>query len=110
MLQQILIEEFGIKKKSLAEEIEEFITSSGAPSYLCKAVDAVRQIGNFAAHPLKNRNTGEVLDVEPGEADWLLETLEAMFDFAFVQPKRLQERRAALNGKLATAGKPPLKG
>lgn len=30
--------------------------------------DAVRHIGTLAAHPIKNQDTGEVMD-EPGEAE-----------------------------------------
>ena len=74
------------------------------------AVDAIRNVGNFAAHPLKDTNTGQIVDVEPGEAEWLLEVLEALFDFTFVQPKRLDERKKKLNEKLQALGKPPMKG
>ncbi len=109
MLQDILREHFKIQKSSLALEIEEFIHLKDIPSYLTDAVDAVRNIGNFAAHPLKNNNTGEVVDVEPGEADWLLDVIESLFDFVFVQPKRLEERKNQLNQKLKNYGKPPMK-
>ena len=68
-----------------------------------------RNIGNLAAHPTKNKGTGEIIDVEPGEADWQLDTLEGLFDFYFVQPALLQARKDALNDKLQKAGKPPLK-
>jgi hypothetical protein len=46
---------------------------------LASAVDAVRNVGNFAAHPIKSKSTGDVLDVEPGEAEWLLDALERLF-------------------------------
>jgi hypothetical protein len=72
-------------------------------------VDAVRNIGNFAAHPIKATATGEVLPVEPGEAEWNLDVLEALFDFFFVQPAVIKRKRDALNKKLASAGKPPVK-
>ena len=51
-----------------------------------------------------------MIEVEPGEAEWLLETLEGLFDFYFVQPAKLEKKRDALNKKLGAAGKPPLKG
>lgn len=54
-------------------------------------------------------NTGLILGVEPGEAEWLLDVLEALFDFYFVRPARLTAKRDALNKKLAEAGKPPMK-
>jgi hypothetical protein len=109
LLQQILREQFGIKKKNLAMEIEDFIHLKNVPSHLTEAVDAVRNIGNFAAHPLKDTNTGSIIEVEPGEADWLLEVIDELFDFAFVQPKRLEERKNRLNAKLKSMGKPPMK-
>jgi len=49
--------------------------------------------------------------VEPGEAEWTLETLERLFDFYFDQPAKTKERREALNKKLEDhLGKPKLKG
>lgn len=90
-------------------EIEAFIEMDNVPPFLSDAVDAVRNIGNFAAHPLKDTNTGEIVDVELGEAEWLLDVLDALFDFVFVQPKRLKERRGKLNEKLKSIGKPPMK-
>lgn len=110
LLQQILREEYKISKGSLDKEIETFIHLSDVPSHITEAVDAVRNVGNFAAHPLKDTNTGEIIDVEPGEAEWLLEVIEALFDFTFVQPRKLKDRRNRLNQKLAAMGKPPIKG
>jgi hypothetical protein len=71
-------------------------------------VDAVRNIGNFAAHPMKSQKSGEILPVEPGEAEWNLDVLESLFDFFFVQPTLIRGKREALNKKLAEAGKPPV--
>jgi hypothetical protein len=109
LLQRVLRDEIGVKPSSLAVEIREFINTPGVPSHLSDAVDAVRNVGNFAAHPLKDTDTGQIADVEAGEADWLLDVLEALFDFAFIQPKRLEGRKARLNAKLKSLGKPPLK-
>lgn len=108
LLQRTLHEKLGIKKKSLAEEIAAFVATK-PPSHVAETVDHVRVVGNFAAHPIKSTNTGEVVDVETGEADWLLGTLIALFDFVFVQPARLASQKTALNSKLASAGKPMLK-
>ncbi len=109
LLQNILREEFKIKKSSLAQEIQTFIELEGIPSHLTDAVDAVRNIGNFAAHPAKDKNTGEIVNVENGEAEWLIEVIEALFDFTFIQPKKLQKRREELNLKLKKIGKPKMK-
>lgn len=110
VLQNILREEYKIEKRSLAQEIDEFLKLDGIPSYIAQAIDAVRNIGNFAAHPSKNSNTGEIVAVESGEAEWLLEVLDTLFDFSFLQPEKLDKRRKRLNEKLAEIDKPPIKG
>jgi hypothetical protein len=110
LLQKLLREKLGIKKRDLSQEIDEFIANVHAPSYLTDAIDAIRHIGNFAAHPIKYENSGEIVEVEAGEAEWLLEVLESLFDFTFVQPAKLEQRRQELNEKLKNLGKPQLKG
>ena len=109
LLQHIIHDKAGIKKKDLAQEIAELIASGKLPTYLAEAIDSVRNVGNFAAHPIKSTNTGEIVDVEPGEAEWLLDTIEGLFDFYFVQPELLRRKRAALDAKLKDAGKPPMR-
>lgn len=85
------------------------LDSGKLPSHLAEAIDGIRNIGNFGAHPNKSKITGAIVDVEPGEAEWTLDTLEGLFDFYFVQPAELKRKRDALNGKLKGAGKPPMK-
>lgn len=108
-LQHIIREQAGITKKNLSEEIGALLSSKELSGHLAERVDAIRNVGNFAAHPIKSTNTGEIIEVEPGEAEWLLDVLESLFDFYFVQPTRLKARRDALNKKLEDAGKPPMK-
>ena len=108
-LQHLLREKAGVKKADLSNEIQEVIDTGDLPSYLSEAIDAVRNHGNFAAHPLKSQSTGEVVDVEPGEAEWNLNVLDRLFDHYFVQPARLEAQKAKLNAKLADLGKPAMK-
>lgn len=108
-LQQVLHVKAGIKKKDLATEVDEFINNSGAPSYLTMTVDAIRHYGNFSAHPIENAATGAVIEVEDGEAEWLLDILDALFDFYFVQPAVVSAKAQALNAKLQQAKKPDMK-
>ncbi|MCG7649933.1 MULTISPECIES: DUF4145 domain-containing protein [Alteromonas] len=110
LLQKIFHLELKIKKRNLSDEIDVFIASSDVPTYLSEAVDAIRTVGNFAAHPLKNSHSGEIVDVEDGESEWLIEVLEALLDYVFVQPRKLKARKDKLNEKLEQMGKPPLKG
>jgi hypothetical protein len=108
-LQLILRDVAKVKPQDLSKEIQEVLSSKVLPTHLADAIDAVRNIGNFAAHPLKSTSSGEVLPVEPGEAEWSLDVLEGLFDFYFVQPATLKAKKAALDQKLAAAGKPPTK-
>ena len=108
-LQNIIRDVVGIKKSDLSQEIEELLKSNTLPSRLALDVDAVRKIGNFAAHPTKSKSSGEIVDVELGEAEWGLDVLEGLFDLYFVQPAIMKQKRDVLNKKLIDAGKSPLK-
>jgi hypothetical protein len=108
-LQILLREKAGVKQGELAREIQEVIDSGKLPSHLADSIDAIRNIGNFASHPIKSTSTGEIVDVEVGEAEWLLDVLESLFDFYFVQPAVIKAKRDALNQKLTDAGKTPMK-
>lgn len=103
-LQHLLREVAKTKKRDLADQIDEVLPN--LPSYLGDQIDGVRVIGNFAAHPTKSTTTGEIINVEPGEAEWLLDTLEMAFDFYLVQPALRQKKRDDINATLTKAGKP----
>lgn len=106
-LQNLLRGHFNVKHGNLSDEIDEVLPK--LPTHLAGAVDGIRNLGNFAAHPMKSERSGEILDVEPGEAEWCLDVLESLFDFCFVQPAVLAKKRQAVNQKLEEAGKPPMK-
>jgi len=108
-IQNLIHNKLNVKKGDLRREIEEVISSGVLPGLVSDQLDAVRVVGNFAAHPIKSTNSGEILDVELAEAEWNLDTVESMFDALFVQPERLKDQKEALNRKLADAGKPPIK-
>ncbi|MCU1308972.1 MAG: hypothetical protein JWO20_97 [Candidatus Angelobacter sp.] len=108
-LQNILREKAKVTAGNLSSEIDKVLSSGSLPSYLSSSIDAIRTLGNFAAHPTKDTNTGEIVEVEPGEAEWLLDVLEGLFDFYFVQPVIIQKKKDRLNVKLTSAGKPLLK-
>ena len=108
-LQHILRDKAGVKPGNLADEIQQVMDSGKVPSHISESLDAIRNIGNFAAHPFKSKASGEIIDVEPGEAEWNLDVLETLFDFYFVQPELVKKKRAALDAKLSQAGKPKMR-
>jgi hypothetical protein len=108
-LQRLLREKAGVKPGDLSSEIDQVLAGKALPSDLAEDLDAIRAIGNFGAHPIKSKNTGEIVEVAPGEAEHLLTVLEELFDFYFVRPAERAAKRDEINKKLADAGKPPLK-
>ncbi len=104
---QNLLTDIGYKKGDLNKQIEQAIKK--LPTRLAQNLDAIRHTGNFAAHPMKYKTTGMIVDVGPEEAEWNLDVLEELFDYCYVQPKISEEKRKKLDAKLKEAGKPPLK-
>lgn len=98
-----------IKHGNLGNEIQQILDDDHLPTHLANELDAIRNIGNFAAHPTKDTNTGEIVDVEPGEAEWNLEVLEMLFDHYFVKPSETKKKKDELNKKLKAVGKPNMK-
>jgi len=80
-LQNLLREKAKTTKRDLSYQIQEILDSKKLPSYLSEDLGAVRNIGNFSAHPIKSKKTGEIIEVEPGEADLNLNILEQLFGF-----------------------------
>ena len=108
-LQHILREKASVKNpNNLSEAIQEVVDDPAVPSDISETLDMVRNIGNFSAHPNKSINTGEIVAVEPQEAEWCLDTIEVLFDFYFVRPAEIERRKRALNEKLAETGKPQM--
>jgi hypothetical protein len=108
-LQHLLRTTAGIRHGNLNDEIQQVLDSKQLPSIVAESIDAVRAIGNFAAHPIKSTSTGEIVDVEPNEAEWNLDVLDSLFDFYYVLPAKAEEKKEALNKKLQDAAKPNIK-
>lgn len=108
-LQSILRNAAKVKHGNLSTEIQQVLDSGALPTPLADSIDAIRNIGNFAAHPTKSQQSGNIVQVDPGEAEWNLDVLEMLFDFYYVQPAKIAKKRAELDAKLAEAGKPPMK-
>jgi len=108
-LQTILKDVASVKEGDLSKQIDEILKRKELPPYLADSIDAIRAIGNFATHPIKSKTTGEIVPVEPGEAEWILDVLDGLLNFYFVQPQILAQRRLQLNKKLSDSGKPTIK-
>ena len=110
---QTILEKEGYKEKNLANQIDSVVKEANPerslPSHIRETVDYIRNVGNFAAHSITDKNTLEIIDVELEEAEWCLEIVRRLFDHYYVQPAISKGRMAALNEKLEAAGKKPSK-
>jgi Domain of unknown function (DUF4145) len=108
-LQNLLRGYAGVAKGNLSSEIQQVIDAGKLPAVLSDNIDAIRNIGNFAAHASKSTSSGEIVPVESHEAEWNLDVLESLFEFFFIEPAKASAKRDALNKKLLDANLPPMK-
>ncbi len=110
---QNMLHAHNYRDRDLAKEIELLLNETdpkkALPHRLRETIDGIRNFGNFSAHPIDDKTTLQVIDVDPHEAEWCLETIEELFEHFYVGPAMARARKAALDAKLATAGKPPSK-
>ena len=106
---QLVLKEQGYDNDNLATQIDDVLGEEDArkalPSALHSTVDAIRGFGNFSAHPITDKTSLQVIDVEPEEAEWCLSIIEELFDHYYVKPELAQKRKADLDAKLQAAGK-----
>ena len=99
----------GYKGRNLVKQVDRLLKAKVLPSHIQKNVDAIRNFGNFGAHPINDKTSLQIIDVESHEAEWCLEILETLFDHFYVQPTAAAAKKKALDAKLKAAGKPPSK-
>jgi hypothetical protein len=83
---QGILSEKGYKQKNLVKQIDGLLAETEPkrtlPTALHMSVDAIRQYGNFGAHPIDDLTTLQIIDVEPGEAEWCIEITEQLMSWS----------------------------
>ena len=108
LLQHLLREKAGAHYHNLFDAINHVIDEANLPSHITESLHTLRQLGNFAAHPNKSKNTSEIIEIEHGEAEWCLDVIDALYDHYFVGPAKTQLAKDALNDKHREAGFQPV--
>ncbi|MGH6791656.1 MAG: DUF4145 domain-containing protein [Methyloceanibacter sp.] len=92
----------GISKARLIDEINalrETVEGGSAPRGVTiesvDAIDHVRKIGNIGAH--MEKDVDMIVDIEPGEAQALIELIEMLFDEWYVEQQNRAERLAKIS-------------
>ena len=98
-MQTIIHKHFGIDKGNLNKEIDAVGDNQMMPGEVVEALHLVRQYGNFGAHSIAG-DSGVIVDVQDGEADFMIELLDMLIDHAFVKPAKLEAIKASLEAKL----------
>ena len=110
---QAILKEQGYESDNLARKIDDVLNEEdpkkALPLALHSTVDAIRNFGNFSAHPITDKTSLQMIDIEPEEAEWCLDIIRELFDHYYVNPTLARERKAKLDAKLQAAGKPPSK-
>lgn len=73
------------------DEITELENKQSISSNLITMLQVFRRIANFGAHPKKSTHSNEIIEIEKGEAEVMLQLLEELFDFVFIKPKKREE-------------------
>jgi hypothetical protein len=102
-MQGMIRDFWGVKEKNLFEEINA-IAGKVDPA-IFDAIDAVRKIGNIGAHMEKDINL--VIDVEPEEAQMLIQLIEVLIEEWYVARKLRADHLLGIVA-LAAAKKPSL--
>ncbi len=107
---QNVLNEAGYKVRDLSEQIDLLLNEKdplkAIPLRLRTTIDLIRNFGNFGAHPINNKTTLQIIDVEPHEAESCLDILDECFEHFYAGPAAAKARKAALDAKLIDAKKP----
>jgi hypothetical protein len=100
---QNILHESGYKAANLALEIDLLLNESDPKRAITlrlrDTIDAIRNFGNFSAHPTNDKTALQIIEVEPHEAEWCLEILEECFEHFYVGPATAKVKKAGLNAR-----------
>jgi hypothetical protein len=100
LLHRFLAAHAGAGMGGLSQQIERAARSPELPPYLKEALRSLSQIAKLGPDSEKSKRPEALAPVEPGEAEWLLDVLQPLFELFFVQPARVQRRHAELEEKV----------
>jgi hypothetical protein len=83
-----------VEIKELRKQIDEGMSPAGVTPESVDAIDQVRSVGNIGAHMEKNINL--IVDVDPGEAQALIELVEMLFEEWYVARHQRGQRLAKI--------------
>ncbi len=108
ILADMLAEYAGHKEFQLADRIDSFNKNAAHPRTLRESLHRFREVANLGAHTTTS-DQGEVIRIERDEAEWTLDLVERLFDYLIVTPAADKKMRDAIDAKIETAKRKPIK-
>lgn len=94
----------------LSQEIRWVEDNHKLDSDIIDALNALKEAGNFSAHPEKEGELQTIYELSPEDLDACFSVLEELFDECFVKPAEKKERRERLKRKFSKLEKKKIKG
>ncbi len=107
LLHRFLADYLDAGDDGLAEQIDTVVSFTCLPVYLKEALATLSQVARLDQRAAKSAHPEALSGVEPGEAEWLLDVLEPLFELQFVQPARMQRKVALLEEQIGPLTPPP---
>lgn len=106
---ELLLESRGYNQRQLVDKISAIATESDpnrrVSSRLHALLTALREFGNIGLHVVRSRTTAEIVDVEDGEVDLCLTTIEELITEICERPAQEKAMLRPIANKLRDAGK-----
>ncbi|MCB7038998.1 DUF4145 domain-containing protein [Eggerthella sinensis] len=100
---QYMIRDFwGISKSRLVDEIADLEKSGKSPTSI-KMLDAIRDMGNFGAHPEKDTST--IIEVDPEDADLAVQIVQTIIKDWYIDKHEREARISAIDARIAAKKK-----
>jgi hypothetical protein len=107
ILADLLLDFRGYDDFGLTARIEKFRADETHPSDLRESIHHFREIADFGAHTQKN-DQNQLIPVDFGDAEWMLDFLDNLFDYLIVGPQKNRAMRERWDKRIADAGRKPI--
>lgn len=107
LLHKVLAAQSGAGYGGLADQIRRAVSSPALPPYLKEALQTYVQVVQLGSDSTRSYRPEALVPLAVGEADWLLDLLQPLFEFYYVQPAKLRRKQDALEERIAPPPPPP---
>jgi hypothetical protein len=105
-LHRFLAEKVHAGHGGLADQIRQAGLAPDLPAYLKQALSKLAALAELEPESPKSQHPEGISTVQPGEAEWLLDVLQSLYDLYFVEPARMQRKQDALEESTAPQPQP----